>query len=676
MKRSLRREIIVIVVLALACAGMWFIPSPPPLAAQMGRRASARVLSVDNRELQTHGLLKFGTQLLTVKILNGPDAGEECVAANELRAQMELDKIFVPGDTAIVVMPSGKLDSRTVVTAQDHDRSFWLLTLGISFCTVLCVFGGWIGVKALLSFILSCLTIWKAVIPLVLRGWPASWTIFGAVCFLTAAILFLVSGINRKGIAAFAGAISGVFAGLCMAHGFTILMKINGAVLPYSQALIYCGCDFLDLQDIFTGAMILASSGAVMDLAMDISAGIDEVAHHSPDLPARQLISSGLRIGRSVVGTMTTTLLLAYSGGYITLLMMFCVQGNSPWEFLNNPLVASEAVKTLIGSFALVLVAPFTALAGGFLLARHGKSDDEEEAPDVQPQKNKDTRIRMTYQGIKKNVFGIIQPSAEGKLVSRLFDLFIMTLVLISVVSVFLKTFEISNDIMGFLDVAESTTMLVFSVEYLLRVWTADLLYPDLKPWRARLKFICSPMSIIDLIAILPFYLNRVRFNLIGLRTLRLIQFLRILKLNRYSDAFLSIVNVFRGKIREIMVSILFVLVLMAVSSLLIYYAEHDAQPQQFANAFSGLWWAAATLTTVGYGDIYPITPIGRLLGGIIALLGIGMAAIPTGILSAGFVELMEKKKREEREKNGGADAKEDEEKSPPNYCPHCGKKL
>ena len=375
MKRSLRREIITVSILALVCVGMCFIPAPKTVASQIGRRAAARVLTADDSELQTHGLLKFGTQHLTVEILDGPDAGKQCVAANELRAQMELDKIFVPGDTAIVVMPSGELDDQTVVTAQDHDRSFWFLVLGISFCTVLCVFGGWIGIKALFSFILSCLTIWKAVIPLTLRGWPASWTVFAAVCFLTAAILFLVSGINRKGLAAFSGAIAGVFAGLCMAHGFTLLMKINGAVLPYSQALIYSGCDFLDLQDIFIGAMILASSGAVMDLAMDIAAGIDEVAKHSPDLPVRQLIGSGLRIGRSVVGTMTTTLLLAYSGGYITLLMMFCIQGNSPWEFLNNPLVASEAVKTLIGSFALVLVAPFTAVAGGFLLTRHRKKD-------------------------------------------------------------------------------------------------------------------------------------------------------------------------------------------------------------------------------------------------------------------------------------------------------------
>lgn len=285
----------------------------------------------------------------------------------------------------------------------------------------------------------------------------------------------------------------------------------------------------------------------------------------------------------------------------------------------------------------------------------------------------------MTYREIKKNVFEIIQPSAEGKLVSRLFDIFIMILILISVVSVFLMTFdEIPYNIRRSLREAECATMLVFSLEYIFRIWTADLLYPKEKPWRARLKFICSPMAIIDLIAILPFYLAMIfrlfTINLVAFRTILLVRFLRIFKLNRYSDAFLSVMEVFRGKIREILVSLLFVFLLMIISSLLIYYAEHDAQPEQFANAFSGLWWAVATLTTVGYGDIYPITPLGRILGGIIALLGIGMAAIPTGILSAGFVELMEKQKGKNRGKNG--DAEKSEEKTPPNYCPHCGKKL
>lgn len=282
----------------------------------------------------------------------------------------------------------------------------------------------------------------------------------------------------------------------------------------------------------------------------------------------------------------------------------------------------------------------------------------------------------MTYRKVKEKVFEIIQPSAEGKLTSRLFDLFIMFLILVSVVSVFIMTFdEIPRAILRSLREAECATILVFTVEYILRIWTADMLYPEVSPWRARLKFMSSPMAVIDLVAILPFYLPMLfSINLVGIRALRLVRLLRIFKLNRYSDAFLSIVEVFRGKIREIMVSLFTVFLLLVVASLFIFYAEHDSQPQQFSNAFSGLWWAVATLTTVGYGDIYPITPIGRILGAIIALLGIGMAAVPTGILSAGFVELLEKKKQQEKEQSASQD--KPEEKEPPVYCPHCGKKL
>ncbi|MBQ6352990.1 MAG: YibE/F family protein, partial [Lentisphaeria bacterium] len=156
-------------------------------------------------------------------------------------------------------------------------------------------------------------------------------------------------------------------------HLFGRLMKINGATMPYVQTLLYSGYEDLSLPDIFIGAMILAGSGAVMDLAMDIAAGVCEVARHNPRLSARELAASGIRIGRSVVGTMTTTLLLAYSGGYITLLMVFAAQGTRVVDFLNNPLVAAEVAKTLIGSFALVLVAPLTALASALLFAPRKK---------------------------------------------------------------------------------------------------------------------------------------------------------------------------------------------------------------------------------------------------------------------------------------------------------------
>ena len=365
--RLSKHDLCILLVLAVCTTFLLLIPPPARLAAQSGFRARARVLDVDNSLIEKHNLVLFGSQRLNVKILNGPLKGHTFPAANELRAQMELDKLFKPGDTAVVVIDKPDPVEGDMLYAQDHSRIGWTIVLFALFCILLCVFGGWTGFNALLSFLFSCLVIWKAVIPLALRGWPASWTIFGSVVFLTAVIMYLVAGLNRRGVTAFLGATLGILVGLLTAHLFTALLKINGFTLPYAQALLFSGYDFLNLSDIFAGAMILASSGAVMDLAMDIACGIEEVSRHNPNLSRLELMRSGLRIGRSVVGTMTTTLLLAYSGGYITLLMMFCAQGNSPWDFINNPLVAAESVKTLIGSFSLVLVAPFTALLGSWL---------------------------------------------------------------------------------------------------------------------------------------------------------------------------------------------------------------------------------------------------------------------------------------------------------------------
>ncbi len=161
----------------------------------------------------------------------------------------------------------------------------------------------------------------------------------------------------------------GVVASLALAHLVGRLLHVNGATMPYAQQLLYSGYSFLDLRDVFTGAIVLAASGAVMDLAMDIAAGVSEVKRHNPALGFRALLGSGIRMGRAVVGTMTTTLLLAYSGGYLTLLMVFAAQGTHPLDFLNTTLVSAELVKTLVGSFGLVLVAPFTAVASAWIFA-------------------------------------------------------------------------------------------------------------------------------------------------------------------------------------------------------------------------------------------------------------------------------------------------------------------
>ena len=354
MKRALP-----LLVLVLGSCGLLCLPGPRTLATPTGETACAAVVEVDNTGLQRHGLIEFGTQRLTVRLADGTVKE----AHNELRAQLELDKKFAPGDTALVVLGAEPL------VARDHWRLGWAAALFGAFCALLCAFGGWTGAKALFSFIFSCVAVWKLLVPLCLDGWNAAWTSFAVVTVLTAVIMYLVAGCTRKGVAAFLGAMLGVAASLALADFFAAMMRVNGATMPFVQTLLYSGYVDLDLADVFVGATILASSGAVMDLAMDIAAGIGEVARHNPDLPRRELLLSGLRIGRSVVGTMTTTLLLAYSGGYLTLLMVFAAQGTPPLDFLNSTLVSAELVKTLVGSFGLVLVAPFTALVGAGLFA-------------------------------------------------------------------------------------------------------------------------------------------------------------------------------------------------------------------------------------------------------------------------------------------------------------------
>jgi len=336
-------------------------------------KEKARVLTVDNSPMQRLGLLYQGSQSLTVEILSGEKKGLVFNAENNLRAQMDLDKEFCVGDIIIVAVPKDADTAKTVLNAQDfHRGNLALLLLGL-FAVLLAAFAGWTGLKALLSFVFSALFIWKIVVPVCLSGANAVAVCFAAVAILTFAIIFLVAGFSRKALTAFAGAMLGVGASCLMAVFFTKLFHINGAVMPFSQALLYSGHEYLSLSDLFVGGIFLSSSGAVMDLAMDVAAGQHEIKFHNPDISAVALARSGWRIGRSVVGTMTTTLLLAYSGGFLTLIMAFTAEGVSPLDFVSNPYVASELVKTIIGSFGLVLVAPFTAVAGGFIISREKK---------------------------------------------------------------------------------------------------------------------------------------------------------------------------------------------------------------------------------------------------------------------------------------------------------------
>lgn len=375
MKRALP-----ILALAILSLVLGLLPGPARLVNDSARAVRARVVAVDDSALQLHSFVEFGTERLEVELSDG----RRFQAVNELRAQLELDKKFKVGDIALVILPAEATaynpdlnEPGTILQVRDHWRLGWGAALFAAFCVFLVVFSGWTGAKALFSFVFSCLAVWKLLIPLALKGCSASGVSFLTVAVLTAVIMYLVAGWTKKGLAAFSGAMLGVVASLALAHGFGRLMHVTGATMPYAQTLLFSGYAFLDLRDVFIGAMILASSGAVMDLGMDIAAGVAEVKGHCPSLGFRALFQSGLTIGRAVVGTMTTTLLLAYSGGYLTLLMVFAAQGTPPIDFLNSTLVSAELVKTLVGSFGLVLVAPATAWTSAYIFSRPAKRNEK-----------------------------------------------------------------------------------------------------------------------------------------------------------------------------------------------------------------------------------------------------------------------------------------------------------
>ena len=195
--------------------------------------------------------------------------------------------------------------------------------------------------------------------------------------------------------------------------------------------------------------------------------------------------------------------------------------------------------------------------------------------------------------------------------------------------------------LVGIVIVVEVITILIFCVEYILRIWTADYLYPDKSEFRSRLRFLISFDGIIDLLTILPFFFLS---GMVIFRMLRVARIFHLFRLNARYDSFNVITTVLYEKRNQIISSVFIVLILMLASSLCMYSVEHDSQPEVFRNAFSGIWWSMSTLLTVGYGDIYPITTLGRIMAICIAYLGVGAVAIPTGIISAGFVEQYQRK--------------------------------
>ena len=248
----------------------------------------------------------------------------------------------------------------------------------------------------------------------------------------------------------------------------------------------------------------------------------------------------------------------------------------------------------------------------------------------------------------RRRIFEIVEIGAADDLLSRGYDFFGSLVVVRALAASVAATFDGAEERCGvLLNTVEIVTSAFFAVDYVLRVWTARCLYPTLTPGKATVRYVSSVGGLIDLVSFLPTFLP-VFFpsGMVAFRMFRVVRIFRLFRINAYYDSLHVITEVLRSKRQQLLSSVFIILTLMLASSLCMYSLEHEAQPEVFRNAFSGIWWSVSTLLTVGYGDIYPITTAGKIFGIVITFLGVGMVAIPTGIISAGFVDQYSRIKR------------------------------
>jgi voltage-gated potassium channel len=256
-------------------------------------------------------------------------------------------------------------------------------------------------------------------------------------------------------------------------------------------------------------------------------------------------------------------------------------------------------------------------------------------------------------------VYELLDVAAPGDRLGRAIDIFMVALIVANVTVATVETIKPVYERWAVeFHVFDAISVTLFTIEYLLRLWscTHDAAYRD--PVSGRLRFALTPLALVDLLAILPFYVHFLGMDLRFLRALRLFRIFRILKLARYSAALKLIGRAIRSKKEELLVTLFILALLLLMSSSLVYYAEYDVQPDKFSSVPETMWWGVVTLTTVGYGDMYPVTVLGKLLAGFIAILGIGTFALPTAILGSAFMEQLQQKRRR------------------PLKCPHCGQEI
>jgi len=257
---------------------------------------------------------------------------------------------------------------------------------------------------------------------------------------------------------------------------------------------------------------------------------------------------------------------------------------------------------------------------------------------------------------LKQQIFNFIDPSSSNKGAGRFFNIGMLILIFFNILAVILETEAgLYSKYKIFFDSFEFFSVVIFTAEYLTRLWTCTEITKYKSPVTGRIKFAVTPSMLIDLFSFLPFYLPLGGMDLRFIRAVRLFQLFRLFKMGRYSQSLTKLVNVLRSKKEELIITVFSSIVLLILASSLMYFIEREAQPELFGSIPKAMWWGAVTLTTVGYGDVYPVTLLGRIIGAFIAVLGIGLFALPAGIIASGFAAELQKQRPEAI------------------TCPHCG---
>lgn len=336
------------------------------------KESIGKVLTADNSDAIVQGISKVGYQHLTVEVLTGKHKGKILEINNLLSGSIEYDEFYIEKDKVLmaVLENDGSLNGK-VLSLFRMDK---IAGLAFIFVALLIIYARKVGIKSLLSFVGSIIIIWEYLIPSLRKGENIFIITVFTLILLSALIIFLVAGLTRKGFSAFLGTMSGLFVTAALTFLFGDTFRIDGMNQPLAQSVMFSSFMSINILDIFYAAIVIGASGAAMDIAMDMTATIAELKIHNPDISRKALIKSGFNVGRSVIGTMTTTLLLAYSGGFLTLMILFMERNTTILQILNMKMVTSEIIKIIIGSIGLVVVAPITTYIASFIYSLEVKN--------------------------------------------------------------------------------------------------------------------------------------------------------------------------------------------------------------------------------------------------------------------------------------------------------------